>query len=294
MMGIVQEVSARIKGSVMRRSLVVALCLLGFVAQANAQDFETPTLRGTTPFIPAAPTYHRWAGFYVGGHAAYGASGMDFRNATSDLVAFILRQTTIEEEFGVSNWPLLSKSTVGAFGGGAFAGYNIQFDNTIVGIDATYTRMKLAGSSTDAIARQFTTSNDYNNVVDITGTAALTIKDIFTVRGRAGVTFGQFLAYATLGAAFGIADYSRSVTVITSGTYVGDPPALPDYGPTFDTTSSVKKNMFIYGYAAGLGMDVAIFPNAFLRGEWEFIQFTGPQNVDAYVSMVRGGMGLKF
>lgn len=277
----------------MRRCLI-ALCLLGFVTQANAQDFETPTLRGSSPFIPAAPTYYRWDGVYAGGHASWSSSGMDFSGATSDLVAFILRQTTIEDEQRVSQWPLLGKSTVSAFGYGAFVGYNTQWDDVILGIEGTYMRTNLAGSSSDAIVRQFTTSDNYSNTVDVTGTASLTIKDVFTVRGRAGAVFGRFLPYMTLGLAVGIADYARSVTVTSSGTYVGPDPQLPPYGPVTESASSTKKNMVIYGYAAGLGMDIAVLPNAFVRGEWEFVQFNTPSNVNAYVSTIRGGMGLRF
>jgi outer membrane immunogenic protein len=293
MMTAAREVSARIKGFVMRRSLV-ALCLLAFMTPTHAQEFDVPTLRGSSPFIPAAPTYPRWAGVYAGGHASYGASGTNFAGATSDLVAFVLRETTIENENNVSDWPLLGKSTVSAFGYGAFIGYNVQFSDAIVGFDVTYTRMRLNGSSTASIARQFVTSDDYNNEVEIDGTASLTIKDIVTMRARAGATFGAFLPYITLGAAIGIADFSRAVTVTASGTYVGPDPQLPPYGPVLYNASSTKKNMVIYGYAAGLGMDIAIHRHAFLRGEWEFVQFKSPSHVDAYVSTIRGGVGLRF
>ncbi|MPZ38022.1 MAG: porin family protein, partial [Rhizobiales bacterium] len=142
------------------RRWFVASCLLGlvymfgFVTQANAQDFETPTLRGSSPYIPAAPKYHRWDGFYVGGQASYGSAGMNFAGGTSDLVAFVLRETTIESENHVSDWALLGNTNASGFGFGAFAGYNTQWDNAIVGIDVTYTRMRLKGSSTASIGRQ--------------------------------------------------------------------------------------------------------------------------------------------
>ena len=47
--------------------VLVVLCLLAFMTQTHAQEFDVPTLRGSSPFIPAAPKYTRWAGFYVGG-----------------------------------------------------------------------------------------------------------------------------------------------------------------------------------------------------------------------------------
>ena len=40
-----------------------------------------PTLRGSSPFIPAAPTYTRWAGFYVGGQIGYEQRRDEFRAA---------------------------------------------------------------------------------------------------------------------------------------------------------------------------------------------------------------------
>jgi outer membrane immunogenic protein len=285
----------------MRRCLVVAsvlvafvLGLVGFVTHASAQDFDVPTLRGTSPFIPAVPTHPRWAGFYVGGQASYGSSGMNFAGGTSDLVAFALRETTIEDQFHVSDWELLGRRTTSGFGFGAFAGYNTQWENAIVGIDVTYSRFRLKGASADSLARQFVTSDDINNEVEISGEAALTIKDVFTVRGRAGAAFGSFLPYLTFGAAIGVADFSRSAVVTAQGTYVGEPPPLPGYGPVTYTASASKKNMLIYGYAAGVGTDIALGQQAFLRAEWEWVQFNAPSDINAYISTIRGGVGMRF
>jgi outer membrane immunogenic protein len=292
MMAFVRVVFGRIEGSVMRRRLVVALGLFAFVAQASAQEFDVPTLRGTSPFIPAAPVHPRWDGFYVGGQASHGSSGMNFAGSTSDLVAFVLRETTIEDEFNVSDWELLGRKTASGFGFGAFAGYNTQWENVIFGIDATYTRYRLKGASTATLARQFVTSDDINNQVSITGEAALAIKDVFTIRGRAGAAFGSFLPYATVGVAIGLADFTRSAVVTAQGTNVGPPPT-PAYDVTY-AASANKKNMPIYGYAAGLGTDIAMGRQAFLRAEWEWVQFTAPSDINAYISTIRGGVGLRF
>ena len=74
----------------MRRWFVV-LCLAGFVSQATAGEFELPTLRGSSPFIPAAPKYMRWDGFYVGGQLGAGSANIDFVGATESLIAHMLR-----------------------------------------------------------------------------------------------------------------------------------------------------------------------------------------------------------
>ncbi len=296
MMGCARRVIPRNEmGPVMRR-LIVAVALIGFAGSASAADYDPddfPTLRGSSPYVPAPPTFNRWSGLYFGGQVGYSASGMDFANSTSDLVAFILRQTTIENEFHVSQWPLLGKGTTSGVSFGAYFGYNAQFEDVILGVDVNYTHSNITSSSGGSLGRMFTTSDDYNNQVDMTAAASLTIKDYFTIRGRAGYVLGSFLPYATFGFAVGVADFSRSVTVDTQGTYVGSiTPALPPYSAT--DTASESKNVVVFGYSAGLGMDFEITPNVFARAEYEFVQFKAPDRINAYINTLRTGLGYRF
>jgi hypothetical protein len=83
------------KGAVMRR-LLVALGLVGLISQASAGEFELPTLRGTSPFIPAPQTHTLWSGFYAGGQVGYGSTHFDFSDATKSLVEYMLRQLSRE------------------------------------------------------------------------------------------------------------------------------------------------------------------------------------------------------
>src|SRR5262245_31905613 len=109
------------KEAVMRR-LLVLVWLIGLGVQAAAGDFDIPTLRGTstyapgyTPpgalpefgYVPAAPRYLRWSGFYAGGQAGYGVSNIDFTRATQALAAVELRVLTLENEQHVSQWEVL-------------------------------------------------------------------------------------------------------------------------------------------------------------------------------------------
>jgi opacity protein-like surface antigen len=48
----------------------------------------------------------------------------------------------------------------------------------------------------------------------------------------------------------------------------------------------------IYGYAAGLGVDVNLVGGLFLRAEWEYLRFTAA--VDTSINTVRAGLGYKF
>jgi outer membrane immunogenic protein len=265
------------------------------LTKAWAADYEPsdyPTLRGSNPYIPAPPTYNRWSGYYAGGNVGYSVSGMDFANATGDLIAFILRQTTIENENHVSQWPLLGKGIAKGVSFGGFAGYNSQWDDLILGVEANYTHANLTTSSSGSLGRSFTTSDSYDNTVDLTGFARLTVKDFVTLRGRAGYVLGSFLPYAMFGFAVGTAESVRGVTVVSRGHYVGSG-GLSDYGP-ITQTSSETKNVVVYGFSAGLGLDVEIVPNLFARGEWEFVQFKAPDRINAYVNTLRTGLGWRF
>src|ERR1700722_18231692 len=81
------------------RSVVCALALLTLPTSAFAGDFDI--LRGTVP------TY-RWSGFYAGGDFGYSAANVDFGQAAGPDIANMLRNSAIEQDQQISQWPLLS------------------------------------------------------------------------------------------------------------------------------------------------------------------------------------------
>jgi opacity protein-like surface antigen len=92
--------------------------------------------------------------------------------------------------------------------------------------------------------------------------------DYGTVRARAGYAYGHFLPYAFLGAAVGRINY---VTPTTS-----------------------KNNAFAPGFEAGLGVDVALMPNVFLRAEYEYVLFGPIGDIRSGISTARAGVGIRF
>jgi len=50
----------------------------------------------------------------------------------------------------------------------------------------------------------------------------------------------------------------------------------------------------LYGFAVGGGMDVALTPNIFVRGEYEYTRFAPIANVLLTVTSARFGAGFKF
>jgi outer membrane immunogenic protein len=275
----------------MRRSLVV-LCLLAFMTQTHAQEFDVPTLRGSSPFIPAAPKYTRWAGFYAGGQIGQSSSEMNFGGATRDLVAFILRNTALEDTQHPSQWVTLGKENPSGLSYGAFAGYNVQFSDVIFGLDFHYNRSGFAAGAPVTPIRRVVLAGGLTYDVTVEGNANMRITDYGGARLRAGWILGNFLPYGTAGLAVGRANIQRSAHV-----YGQESPADPCVAPCtpFDlSTTDNKTGAFLYGWSAGGGVDMMIRPNLFLRGEIEFIWFTKLEGIQSQIGTARVGAGWKF
>lgn len=259
---------------------------------ATAADWpgEAP-LRGS--FEPPAPAGNgiRWDGINFGGFIGLTTLDTNFGSSTQDNVAYILRNTTLENEQQPSSWTALPNSVTNGRQFGGFLGYSMRLEDTIIGIDATYTRMSGAeNSASDSITRQVSTSDNYTHVVTIDAQSTSKIIDYATLRGRAGYAFGQFLPYVFAGGAVARISYSSTSTV----TSVETPPAAPAYtvGPLSQTTA--KDNAIVFGFAGGLGLDVALTPNIFLRGEWEYATFTKVSGIANTMNSGRVGVGVRF
>ena len=296
MMGACGESSAEGMGPVMRR-LVVAVALIGFATGAFAADYEAdfPTLRGSTPFIPAPPRHMNWEGAYGGGQVGYGASFMDFSKAGSAINAFDPNNTFTAPFGSVSSWVNLSTDNVRGASYGAFIGYNWQFDELIIGFEANYNHTNLFGSATatrcyDAVitsclaAITLGDGNPYNAIV--TAVAGMRITDYGTARLRAGWVNDNWLPYAMIGLAVGRVEISRYATA------TGTPTGL---GTAFTRTEgTVDSPMLAWGYSAGVGVDVLLFPNVFVRAEYEFVKFLLVSDVRSQIHNGRLGLGYKF
>jgi outer membrane immunogenic protein len=279
------------------RRMLVALALLGLVSEAFAADYSPPVLRGSDAFLPATPTYFRWSGFYAGGQVTYGVGSADFSSATDPLTAFALRNTVLEGEVGVSSWNVLGTADTGAAGFGGFVGYNTQWDDVVLGLELNYTRSSLnITSPSNPLALNVTDSEGNFNVFS-SGSASEKIVDFAVVRARAGWAFNNFLPYATAGLAVGRADLNVTSTLLVQNTIA---PPLPNPVPAcvlatcVITSSQNKTAAFLYGYAVGGGLEVALTRNIFARGEYEYIQWAPIWQITSHINITRLGVGLKF
>jgi opacity protein-like surface antigen len=247
-------------------------------------------LRGS--LVPTG--YTRWDGWQAGLLAGYGNMNADFGNSTSSLVAFILRNSTLEAEGAPSTWTALPSGTTNGAIFGGFVGYNMQWDQLVVGWDLAYKHPSIMQSSvSDSLTRVFNTSDNIEHIVTIDAQSSFKLVDYAALRVRGGYAVGQFLPYAAVGIAVGRFNYNTTVTVTDAQTQLPNPPG-PFLGTFQQSASAGQNNAFVAGVAAGLGLDWQATPSVFLRGEWEFVAFAPVNQTRANVQAGHVGVGVRF
>jgi outer membrane immunogenic protein len=274
----------------MRRFLLAAV-MIGAGSCAQAADMpDLPILRGS--YVEELTTTRvNWRGFYVGGQAGYGSSDEKFTGSNQNMLAALLDHNVIQE-MQVPQWNLgLGGQSARTSAYGAFAGYNWQWDDIVLGIEASYMHGSFGGASrgTKSLVSGAALSDGSFHHVTVDGSASIAISDMATFRGRAAYAWGCFLPYVFAGFALGNADITRSVTVqdAVSDTINGLFTPLA----TLTATDAVH-NHLIYGYTAGLGVDINLVGGLFMRAEWEYVRFTS--QVDTNINTVRAGLGYRF
>jgi opacity protein-like surface antigen len=126
----------------------------------------------------------------------------------------------------------------------------------------------------------------------------LDVTDYGSLRGRAGLVLGNVLPYGFAGFVMGSGNYSVTTHIYgqqnSASAYFPCDPGLPTC-VNYDFSNSAGQNgVLLYGFSAGGGVDWAVTPNVFVRGELEFIQFAPISNIPVYIVNARAGAGLKF
>jgi outer membrane immunogenic protein len=275
-------------GGVAMRRLLLAAVMFGTAAGAHAADMPD-FLRGSLPGGPAPIV--NWRGFYVGGQYGYGSSDENFTGSNSNMLAALLQNDVIQQ-MGVSDWNLgLGKDSARSSAFGAFTGYNWQWDDVVLGLEASYLHGTFGGavSSSQALTSGNALSDGLFHSVAVTSSSAISITDMATFRARAGYAYGSFLPYVFAGAALGNADISSSVQVqdAVSAHILGPFTPLATL-----SSDNAEHNHLVYGYSAGAGFDINLIGGLFLRAEYEYLRFTS--QVDTSINTVRAGLGYKF
>lgn len=194
------------------RFVIAAFAATGLAASAHAADITFPA-----PGPVSTPLAYDWSGFYGGLHV-----GGDFGGEYS---ADITNPNSVEEDF----------DSDGFLGGGQI-GFNQQFDQFVVGIEADWSFTDIDGDTSVGLTGLGTGSVDAET------------NWISTIRGRAGYAFDRVLFYGTAGVAFADVEVSESFT-----------------GSSDDNVHT--------GYVVGAGIEAALNERLSARAEYLYTDF---------------------
>jgi opacity protein-like surface antigen len=247
-----------------------AVVMCGAVSTAQAADMpDLPILRGafTDGLTSSRPN---WQGYYVGGQADWGS----ITSKVSPAVNSDLRATFVTPGPAYTWAPVTyPKGSNGGFG--AFAGYNSQWDDVVIGVEANYIHFGFKNTSAGAGY----TYNGSNSIIATTyNGATVSVSDFGSLRLRAAYAVGCFLPYAFIGGGVGSQTIDRFAA------------AYP--APVLTATTSASKTKLVYGYSAGVGFDVMLVGGLFARAEYEYQRVTA--DFESNINTVRAGLGYKF
>ena len=278
------------------RKVLLAAAMFALSASAQAADmpdYLRGSLGGYTPV-------NNWQGFYVGGQYGYGSSDAHFSGSNTSMLSALIANSDLVS-MGVAGWNLqLAGVSQRSSGYGAFTGYNWQWDDVVLGLEASYLHGSFGGTSS-AQAGPIVTSTPlsdgtYHNVT-VVSSDSIGITDMATFRARAGYAYGIFLPYMFGGLALGNGNISQSVAVQDNwGTTLNQAIGRcgSGGGPICASLAAdnTLHNHLIYGYTAGLGVDIKLVGGLFMRAEWEYARFV--DQIEVNMNTVRAGLGYKF
>lgn len=270
------------------RWVIVALFVLNLIPRAFAADLDI--LRGSEPVGPAFFT--NWTGFYVGGDAGVSDSNADFSRATQPSIAFVLRNTALENTSHPSQLPVLGTADKTSLSYGGFFGYNSQWQDLMLGVEANFLHIGTALTAPSSpIARGGLSDGQGNSyTITITGTGAMANLNYVALRGRAGLILGDFLPYGFIGAVVGLTDVNVTSTI--QG--VCEPGSKATCSNFAFSGTDGRNSALLYGATVGGGLDYAFTQHFFLRGEFEYTRFAPFDSLLLAVTSARIGAGYKF
>jgi outer membrane immunogenic protein len=287
------------------KSVACAVMAVGMIGQAEAADY----LRGIFETAPPPPPPEwigddvDWAGIYGG--AFVGGSNTQTKQIKNglSLVNEALPYNAVGDQLAVLI--RFKDKTVSKQSGGVFLGYNVLWDDIVLGVEADYSRANFGIKSTYQEGRLF--NHPTNAARFYSGNAEsqsnVKLMDWMTMRGRVGWAAGNFMPFITAGVAVGnlkstystVLSLTEYENVTLSGCTIS-PCTVPAYvSGGRNREGKLKNNGAAYGAAFGAGVDFAFAKNFFVRAEWQYIQFASAKNQpDLSVNTLRLAGAMKF
>lgn len=279
----------------MVRCFLAAAFVVSLPAAASAGDILGSPLRGAySPETVSAQT--SWGGFY-GGLVAGGANAdMKLGKGSATLFRNALRGSVLETQGQLSSYfenSLKSKVDRRTIGVGAFVGYNWAIDGAVIGLEADYSRIRLKGKQSETVGRSFVSSDNYLYSWTGTGSSEASTSDIATFRVRLGYSMDWFMPYMTGGVAVAHGAYQTTATYSFAFADNASPPVRPG-GAGGGSDKNGRSREVATGMALGVGVDMQLMPNLFVRAEYMRYQFAAFGGSDLTFNIARVAAGVKF
>jgi outer membrane immunogenic protein len=179
-----------------------------------------------TSWAPQFTPYVEWSGLYLGIHGGYGAGDVD-----SDVDIFNNGTVNHSSNFDID----------GGYGG-AFAGWNVQHEELVFGVEGEFNFGEINGGGPTYV---------YGDGGDLLSSESEWFGSVVGRMG--GLVHQNMLAYVVAGFAFG--DFTHTLNDTSAA-----------YSQSFQTTHA--------GYAVGTGLEWRTHENWSLRAEYRFYDFT--------------------
>jgi outer membrane immunogenic protein len=232
--------------------------ILSAVGIAAAAAADLPTAKPAPVF--AAPAAYSWTGFYLGGNLGGAWGSFDPRTSTvfSPVGYFVLTSIPAIGAVGAQS---IKPS---GFTGGVEAGYNWQWGNLVLGVEADFDYLGLRGKSSGGAVYPCCAPSTF------AVNSSVHSDWLFTARPRVGFANNNWLFYATGGLA---------VTNI-NGSFTFSDTFAP--GTESGSLSNTKA-----GYAIGGGVEAGLWNNWTVKAEYLYVNFgrvsTTSSNFAAFV-----------
>jgi outer membrane immunogenic protein len=266
-------------------ALATAVITLGMTPSAYALDWLRGSFAGTHQVD--------WSGIYGGVHAGMSVAQSDSRALAAPLAQNALPNSNITPVLrDTIHFKEVNKSAT-TFGG--FVGMNWQWDDIVLGFETDYTRSNINSNTTSGPNELYRVIGTDEWGVSSVSIARSRVTDWGTVRGRIGYAVGVFLPYITAGLAVGNIDARASTSGEWDRVNRTDPARPVTIVANAPFAGVVGRRGITYGGVVGAGVDMQLFPNTFLRGEWQHVQFaSGGQRPNLSINTARVAGGVKF
>lgn len=274
----------------------LAALMTGLSGTAHSADY----LRGTQ-IEQAPPTIYGqstnsdaidWSGLYIGAHG-----GMTRTHLTPGSNLQTLATSAYVPALGGSalqagNWFSQRAGYTSGQSYGIIAGYTMSFEDALIGLEGDWTH-----SSKEYKTLAATGVPGFPGVA-LTGQETLKLTDYGSARLRFGWAYGRFAPFATLGLAMGRVDTAWSLNQSAPG-------AGPQPGASASCAPlgycSAKSSFTAWGFSGGVGADIALTSNVFLRAEYLYTRLTDGKRSSASlngtvmeINTARAAVGVKF